>query len=57
MAAFNLGAAEAIKCKKQARDTNFHPSYVFQKRPITPPRYLKQEKYFGELTNQVSLPV
>ena len=33
----------------------FQPSYVFQKRPLTPPRYIKQRMYFSDLADQVSL--
>lgn len=54
MAAFNVGVAEAVKSKKTARATDFHPSYIFQKRPLTPPRFIKQEKYSGQLAEQVS---
>ena len=54
MAAFNLGVGEAIKNKKMTRETDFHPSYVFQKRPLTPPRFIKQEKYSADLATQVS---
>ena len=53
MAAFNLGVADAITTKKRSRDTNFHPSFIFQKRPLTPPRFFKQQKYYGDLHEQV----
>ena len=54
MAAFNLGVSEAVKTKKTTRATDFHPSYIFQKRPLTPPRFIKQERYFNELADQVA---
>ncbi|XP_064605813.1 coiled-coil domain-containing protein 81-like isoform X2 [Liolophura sinensis] len=53
MSAFNLGVADAIKQKKNERDTEFHKSYVFQKRPLTPPRFFKQEEYCRDLAKQV----
>lgn len=55
MAAFNLGVADAVKQKKHERDTSFHASYVFQRRPLTPPKHIKQEKYFNALKGQVDL--
>jgi nucleoid DNA-binding protein len=53
MAAFNLGVSDAVKAKKGSRETQFFPSYVFQRRPLTPPRFIKQEKYFNALKEQV----
>ncbi len=32
---------------------SFQPSYVFQKRPLTPPRFIKQDEYYKELADQV----
>ncbi|XP_064628540.1 coiled-coil domain-containing protein 81-like isoform X2 [Lineus longissimus] len=55
MAAFNLGVSEAVKTKKVSRDLDFHPSYVFQRtRPLTPPRYVKQNEMFKDLAKQVN---
>jgi len=54
MAAFNLGVSEAVKTKKGTRAVDFHPSYIFQKRPLTPPRFIKQERYFNDLGDQVT---
>ncbi|XP_072018887.1 coiled-coil domain-containing protein 81-like [Amphiura filiformis] len=53
IAAFNLGVSEAIKGKKKERSTDFHRSYVFQNRPLTPPRHIKQEEYSDQLGDQV----
>lgn len=55
MAAFNLGVAEAVTYKKKARDLDFHKSYIFQKRPLTPPRILKQREYATDLAGQVTV--
>ena len=55
MDAFNMGVADAISLKHRVRDVNFHPSYLFQKRPRTPPRFLKQQEYAGDLKDQVYL--
>ncbi|XP_056013773.1 coiled-coil domain-containing protein 81-like isoform X4 [Ostrea edulis] len=54
MAAFNLGVAEAVTHKKKSRDMDFHKSYIFQKRPLTPPRVFKQREYAGDLAGQVT---
>lgn len=53
MAAFNLGVAEAVQNKKKTRETDFHKSYIFQRRPLTPPRIFKQEEYSKDLGQQV----
>ncbi|KAH3738360.1 hypothetical protein DPMN_044994 [Dreissena polymorpha] len=53
MAAFNLGVSEAVHQKKRERDTSFHKSYIFQRRPLTPPRFIKQTEYSGDLAKQV----
>ncbi|XP_041353947.1 coiled-coil domain-containing protein 81-like isoform X2 [Gigantopelta aegis] len=53
LAAFNSGVAEATNSKKKAKDNCFHRSYIFQRRPLTPPRFPKQEEYNKELTKQV----
>lgn len=55
MAAFNLGVAEAVQTKKKTRDMDFHRSYIFQRRPLTPPRIFKQEEYSKDLTKQVDI--
>lgn len=53
VAAFNLGVSEAIKEKLRTRPTEFSRSYLFQNRPLTPPRYIKQDEYGRELGGQV----
>eukprot|EP00794_Sanderia_malayensis_P000560 gene560-1217_t len=53
IAAFNLGTSEAIKGKKNERPTDFHRSYIFHKRPVSPPFSLKQHKYNVDLEEQV----
>jgi len=53
IASFNLGVSEKLKGKKEERPTDFHRSYVFRQRPITPPHYLKQENYRVDLAHQV----
>ena len=53
-AAFNLGVAEALSEKKHARpEKEPAKAYIFQRRPLTPPRYLKQQQLQGYLTKQV----
>jgi len=55
-AAFNLGVAEAVSDKKNARPEKEPPrAYIFQRRPLTPPRYLKQQQLDGFLASQVSI--
>lgn len=53
VAAFNLGVSEAIKDKLAARSSEFCRSYLFQNRPLTPPRYIKQDEYSKDLGGQV----
>ncbi|XP_005995209.1 coiled-coil domain-containing protein 81 [Latimeria chalumnae] len=53
VAAFNLGVAEAVKTRKYAKPMEFHNSYIFQKRPLTPPRFPKQQQYAECLSVQV----
>lgn len=53
VSAFNLGVSEAIKEKLSTRPTEFSRSYLFQNRPLTPPRYIKQDEYGRELGGQV----
>ncbi|XP_046374340.1 coiled-coil domain-containing protein 81-like isoform X4 [Haliotis rufescens] len=55
MAAFNLGVADATIQKKKARDADFQRSYIFQRRPLTPPRFPKQQEYFKDLASQVDV--
>ncbi|ELT98423.1 hypothetical protein CAPTEDRAFT_224677 [Capitella teleta] len=52
-AAFNLGVSEAMKTKKEFRSTNFVPSYIFQRRPLTPPSFIKKEELQKHLEMQV----
>ena len=33
----------------------FQPSYVFQNRPLTPPRFIKQDMYSKDLSDQVRI--
>uniref|UniRef100_W5MTM8 Coiled-coil domain containing 81 n=1 Tax=Lepisosteus oculatus TaxID=7918 RepID=W5MTM8_LEPOC len=54
LAAFNRRVSEAIKERKTARPTAFHASYIFQSRPLTPPRWPKQQLYLQELCAQAS---
>ncbi|XP_040278578.1 coiled-coil domain-containing protein 81 [Bufo bufo] len=53
-AAYNKGVAEAIRNGRNARSTEFYRSYIFQKRPLTPPALLKQEQYYQSLTKQMA---
>ncbi|XP_078355169.1 coiled-coil domain-containing protein 81-like [Oculina patagonica] len=53
VAAFNLGVSEAVKDKLSTRPTEFCRSYLFQNRPLTPPRYIKQDEYSKDLGGQV----
>ncbi|XP_015759118.1 PREDICTED: coiled-coil domain-containing protein 81-like [Acropora digitifera] len=57
VAAFNLGVSEGIKTKLSTRPTEFCRSYLFQNRPLTPPRGIKQDEYSRELGGQVREPV
>lgn len=52
-AAFNLGVAEAIRSRKPEK--GFYSSYIFEKRPLTPPRFISQTKYNTELGQQVAV--
>ncbi|KAB5523362.1 hypothetical protein PHYPO_G00151670 [Pangasianodon hypophthalmus] len=54
MAAFNLGVAETLKAKKSAKSSQFEGSYVLGRRPVTPPRLLKQRFYMQELSEQLT---
>ncbi|XP_056417364.1 coiled-coil domain-containing protein 81 isoform X2 [Hyla sarda] len=53
-AAYNKGVAEAIRNGQNGRSTEFYRSYIFQKRPLTPPALLKQEQYYQSLTRQMA---
>lgn len=53
ISAFNAGAGEAMKSQKNSKDPNFHPSYIFQHRPLTPARVIKQREMNEELGKQV----
>uniref|UniRef100_A0A8C3RL04 Coiled-coil domain containing 81 n=1 Tax=Chelydra serpentina TaxID=8475 RepID=A0A8C3RL04_CHESE len=52
-AAFNLGVAEAMRNHKNEKSTEFHKSFVFAKRPPSPPPYPKQEEYSQDLLKQM----
>ncbi|XP_072258450.1 coiled-coil domain-containing protein 81 [Pyxicephalus adspersus] len=52
-AAYNMGVAEAIRNERNAKNTDFYRSYIFQKRPLTPPALIKQEHYYQTLTKQM----
>ncbi|KAG7315736.1 hypothetical protein KOW79_020602 [Hemibagrus wyckioides] len=54
MAAFNLGVAETLRATKSARSSKFEGSYIFGRRPATPPKLLKQRCYMQELTEQLT---
>ncbi|KAM3934534.1 coiled-coil domain-containing protein 81 [Leptodactylus fuscus] len=53
-AAYNRGVAEAIRNGRNARSTEFYRSYIFQRRPLTPPAVLKQGQYYQSLTKQMA---
>lgn len=53
MAAFNKNKAEQQKKQQAIKETNVHPSYIFDLRPLTPPRYVAQDKYHRDLYSQV----
>ncbi|XP_044143033.1 coiled-coil domain-containing protein 81 [Bufo gargarizans] len=53
-AAYNKGVAEATRNGRNGRSTEFYRSYIFQKRPLTPPALLKQEQYYQSLTKQMA---
>lgn len=54
IAAFNLSISELLKAQKEERPLSFNRSYVFCRRPITPPHYIKQEDYKKDLATQVN---
>lgn len=53
-ATYNLTAGEAHTAVNRAKDDDYFPSFVFRKRPLTPPSFLKQEKYRDELVQQMA---
>ncbi|CAH2225580.1 coiled-coil domain-containing 81 isoform X1 [Pelobates cultripes] len=53
-AAYNLGVADAIRNEKNQKNTEFYASYIFQKRPLTPPACLKREQCHHSLTKQMA---
>ncbi|XP_069615379.1 coiled-coil domain-containing protein 81 [Ranitomeya imitator] len=53
-AAYNRGVAEAIRTGQNARSTEFYRSYIFQRRPLTPPALMRQEQYYHCLTKQMA---
>ncbi|KAM8975360.1 coiled-coil domain-containing protein 81 isoform 2-T2 [Pelodytes ibericus] len=53
-AAYNLGVADAIRSEKNQRPLGFYKSYIFQKRPLTPPAIIKQEQYYHNITRQMA---
>ncbi|KAM9320760.1 coiled-coil domain-containing protein 81 [Gastrophryne carolinensis] len=53
-AAYNLGVAEATRNERNARNTDFYRSYIFQGRPLTPPSIIKHEEYYQSLTRQMA---
>jgi nucleoid DNA-binding protein len=53
-AAYNQGIAEANKMRKSmVNPEDSKPSYIMNHRALTPPKYVKQEKYFADLSDQV----
>ncbi|CAL1544715.1 unnamed protein product [Lymnaea stagnalis] len=53
ISAFNLGVADAVQAKMKAKDPEPQRAYLFNRRPLTPARVLKQEEYLRELDKQV----
>jgi len=53
MAEFNKSIAEQLKQQNSIKETSTHPSYIFDLRPLTPPRYVAQDKYHRDLYSQV----
>lgn len=53
VAAFNLSMAGSKNSQRNAGNKEFHPSYVFQHRSVTPPHSAKQSKYCAQLDQQV----
>ncbi|XP_039600552.1 coiled-coil domain-containing protein 81-like [Polypterus senegalus] len=55
VSSFNLGVSEAIRNRKNARSIDFQNSYILLKRPLTPPRFPKQQQYHHNLAQQVEM--
>ncbi|XP_053564617.1 coiled-coil domain-containing protein 81 [Bombina bombina] len=53
-AAYNMGVAEAIRTQRNKRNTEIYRSYIFDKRPLTPPALIKQEQCFQSLVQQMT---
>ncbi|XP_078077563.1 coiled-coil domain-containing protein 81-like [Mustelus asterias] len=53
ISAFNIGVAEAKKKLKNSKCKDSHNGYIFQKRLLTPPVFLKQQQYAQCLTEQI----
>jgi hypothetical protein len=54
-AQFNLSTANDATARKAVKDLEFCPSFVFRQRAVTPPHFLKQEKYQKELEEQIAV--
>uniref|UniRef100_A0A8C5M2P4 Coiled-coil domain containing 81 n=1 Tax=Leptobrachium leishanense TaxID=445787 RepID=A0A8C5M2P4_9ANUR len=52
-AAYNLGVAEAIRDERNRKNPDFYVSYIFQRRPLTPPISLKRDQCYQALTKQM----
>ncbi|XP_013385182.1 coiled-coil domain-containing protein 81 [Lingula anatina] len=53
IAAFNLGVSEAVKEKGRMKPLEPPRAYIFNKRPLTPPRFIKQNELSRDLEKQV----
>uniref|UniRef100_UPI00398EF607 coiled-coil domain-containing protein 81-like n=1 Tax=Pristiophorus japonicus TaxID=55135 RepID=UPI00398EF607 len=53
ISAFNVGVAEAKKRRKNSKCKEFYNGYIFQKRLLTPPVFLKQQQYAECLNKQM----
>lgn len=54
-AAFNYEVSMTKEVQRKKQSNEFHPSYVFQYRTLTPPKEPLQQKYCSELDNQVAI--
>jgi len=54
-AQFNLTVASDVAAAKAVKDDEFHPSFVFRHRAVTPPQFLKQDRYQKQLEEQMAL--
>ncbi|KAM4699184.1 coiled-coil domain-containing protein 81 [Discoglossus pictus] len=52
-AVYNLGVAEAIRNHRNQRNTDYYRSYIFERRPLTPPAMIKQEQCYQSLAQQI----